>query len=1459
MKHKSHHILAHLSLPFTIGCNRIPTQQGPRIKALVIPGLPYNQALNLNVKLVHIMFSILRWSIQMGVGMALACTMVQSSMCQTNCATSSPGLIGWWRAEGNALDTMGTGNGTAVGGVAYVPGVVGQAFSFNGVNGAVNIPDSLAFALTNSLSIEGWIYVTNPPAVLGEVLFRGDTKGSYPYSVSVRSDDGKLTQVGFDVTDTSNNVASLSSVIATGAWVHVAATLEATNGLMSLYTNGIIAAEITTAVRPFGPLDPAFGPGLGIGNYSSQPGPFPLPFRGAIDELSLYNRALTPAEILAIVVAGSAGKCIPPPTIVSQPLDQTVTVGGTANFSVLASGVGPLSYQWRYNGTGIDGATKSSLSLPGVQLYQAGTYSVQVTNGGGGVASRDAVLTVTVPPNCVPDPSGLVAWWPGEGDANDVFGRANGVIYPPVSFATGKVKQCFSFDGTGGGVNVPDVPILALSNSLSIECWMFVTNTPTSPGMIIFRGDSRSGLDPYLIAVQPDDNNNTLNFAITGPAGNSASIGVPTPLGAWTHVAATLEDATGIMRLYTNAVIAGEITTSVRPLGPLDPGSNPGVGIGNHPGQPAYWNYPFTGKIDELSVYNRALTQAEIQAIYAGGALGKCAPPIIIVTQPTNQTVYVGENATFNVVASGVPPLSYQWLWNSNNVPGETNSSLGLTNVQFSQAGYYRVSVSGSTGTTNSTNAILTVLPPPPCSVPPTNLISWWRGETNTLDQVGPNIGTLIGNVSYAPGRVGLAFSLDGTGDGIRVGNPPDLQLQSFSIEGWVKRSSASVVSFGSGGNGAIFAFGAGGYAFFLDNNGLPALGRLGIDQVKSTVRISNLSFHHLAVTKSNATVTFYIDGVASAPLSYTPQFAFTTSAAIGARGDTLDNSFYGLIDELSIYGRALSSNEIQGIYAAAISGKCLTPVPPFIIKQPVGLNVVAGSNVTFNVLAGGSVPFGYQWRFNGTNISGATTSSLNLPSIQVNQSGSYSVLLTNLGGMVASSNAVLAVAYPPVQFRLGSTNTAAGGRVTVPVVIVCNGNENALGCSINFDTAKLAYSGASLASGFPGANLILNTSQVNSGRLGISAMMPVGSVFPAGTQLLAQVSFVVAVLTNSAVATNTFGDIPTPRQLWDTQLNSLPASYSNGTVVISAATSFEGDIFPRPGGDWVVTLSDWLQMGRYVAHLDYPTNSSEFQRADNAPRMTLGDGAITIGDWVQVGRYAFGWDPLTPAGGPTNEVAYSGAGPSAVRIVNAGALELLQGNTGVLAVTLAAQGDENGLGFSVVYDPTLVSFTGASLGADASDASLFVNSSQAASGRVGFALVLATGNTFKAGKRELVKLAFTASSTNSGAFSPAFGDIPVIREVANTLADALPASYASSGIVVNPIPTLSIAVQDTNVLLNWQATATNFVLQQAELEGLVSMMWTNISVVPIATNGQSLVELPLSEQGKLYRLRYVP
>ncbi len=95
------------------------------------------------------------------------------------------------------------------------------------------------------------------------------------------------------------------------------------------------------------------------------------------------------------------------PTITRQPIDATVIASLSTSFSVIATGPGPLTYQWRFNGTPIPGETSSILSIPGALTSQAGLYSVAVLNSSGAVISEEARLTVLIPANIVSHPQSV--------------------------------------------------------------------------------------------------------------------------------------------------------------------------------------------------------------------------------------------------------------------------------------------------------------------------------------------------------------------------------------------------------------------------------------------------------------------------------------------------------------------------------------------------------------------------------------------------------------------------------------------------------------------------------------------------------------------------------------------------------------------------------------------------------------------------------------------------------------------------------------------------------------------------------------------------------------------------------------------------------------------------------------------------------------------------------------------
>jgi uncharacterized protein (TIGR03437 family) len=239
------------------------------------------------------------------------------------------------------------------------------------------------------------------------------------------------------------------------------------------------------------------------------------------------------------------------------------------------------------------------------------------------------------------------------------------------------------------------------------------------------------------------------------------------------------------------------------------------------------------------------------------------------------------------------------------------------------------------------------------------------------------------------------------------------------------------------------------------------------------------------------------------------------------------------------------------------------------------------------------------------------------------------------------------------------------------------------------------------------------------------------------------------------------------------------------------------------------------VQTGRFAAGFDTAAAGSEFQRADTAPRSTLGNGAITISDWVQTGRYSAGLDPIAPAGGPTAPAAalrnadcglriadcdsfssanspVSFANPQAqspnqqsraVRVVNANAQRGQQVNIGL---EIDALGNENALGLSLNFNPADLAFVSAALGPDATGATLNSNTAQAAQGRIGLAIALGAGQTFVAGTRKLVTLTFTIPSNGSVNMIPiTFGDQPVTREVVSANADVLQASYTPGRVAV--------------------------------------------------------------------------
>jgi len=407
-----------------------------------------------------------------------------------------------------------------------------------------------------------------------------------------------------------------------------------------------------------------------------------------------------------------------------------------------------------------------------------------------------------------------------------------------------------------------------------------------------------------------------------------------------------------------------------------------------------------------------------------------------------------------------------------------------------------------------------------------------------------------------------------------------------------------------------------------------------------------------------------------------------------------------------------------------------------------------------------------------------------------------WKVVAKNSCGSTDSSSGsrTFTVSTPPTAdraVRVAESTGSPGSTVAVPIELVAQGDENALGFSITFDPAILSNAVAALGAGAAGASLNTNVTQTASGRLGVALALPAGQTFAAGTRQLVVVTFTVAAGTSATSTSVGFGDQPIAREVASAAAATLAATWTSGTVTITQG--YEADVAPRPNGNGTVSTTDWVQVGRFAAGLDIAAAGSEFQRADCAPRSTFGNGAVSTTDWVQAGRYAAGLDPLTPAGGPTATasavvpaipVHTQAAGNVAVRSdARRVALKTLDlGDKVEVTITLDAAGDENALGLSLTFDPQAAGLVGALPGRDAGGALLNLNVTDALAGRIGVAVALPAGRALHGAGAELVVLHFTRAAFD--ATSPLrvalVEDGPVAAELVSVDAEALPLALDS-------------------------------------------------------------------------------
>jgi hypothetical protein len=302
------------------------------------------------------------------------------------CTPPPAALISWWPGEDNALDRAAANDGSAENGPTFAPGLVGQAFRFNGLNDLIRIASSRTTSFGGAFSVEFWFNPTTtidtgtPNQVL---LAKGRyTEGGFnaPVAIQVLGGDGRLLVR----MPPAPALVSTTTTWPAGTWQHIALSWDGAH--YRLYVNGIEEAGLDNA---FSIIDSTDEITLGNADGFAAAG-----FAGLVDEAALYNRALSAAEVAAVHAARGLGKCTATYSRADAGPDQAVGVATTVTLDGSVSRAfdgAPLSYQWTLATRPASSAavlSDASAVNPTFVADQAGVYTLELVVNNAGRSQR---------------------------------------------------------------------------------------------------------------------------------------------------------------------------------------------------------------------------------------------------------------------------------------------------------------------------------------------------------------------------------------------------------------------------------------------------------------------------------------------------------------------------------------------------------------------------------------------------------------------------------------------------------------------------------------------------------------------------------------------------------------------------------------------------------------------------------------------------------------------------------------------------------------------------------------------------------------------------------------------------------------------------------------------------------------------------------------------------------------
>jgi hypothetical protein len=229
---------------------------------------------------------------------------------------------------------------------------------------------------------------------------------------------------------------------------------------------------------------------------------------------------------------------------------------------------------------------------------------------------------------CLPPPTGLNSWWPGDGSTVDTVGGLDAILHDNATFGNGLVNQAFSLDGNGDFVSVPHNAGLSIgTGDFTIDLWVIFKDTNGEQVLIekwIQRGSDTSNPSKGWTLTKLESN--ILRLAMSSGIGADTNVDsdvLAIPSRTWIHFAATRRNGEVTLFMNGRPIAAGS--------SPLDLDSDSSLKFGHRgnpsdtPGSEDESGFYLNGRIDEVELYiGRALPDSQIQAIFRAGSAGKC-------------------------------------------------------------------------------------------------------------------------------------------------------------------------------------------------------------------------------------------------------------------------------------------------------------------------------------------------------------------------------------------------------------------------------------------------------------------------------------------------------------------------------------------------------------------------------------------------------------------------------------------------------------------------------------------------------------------------------------------------------------------------------------------------------------------------------------------------------------------